>query len=85
MESLTQIILALTQEERDLLDFQVQRSTLTDQSIQTAQTALHHDLEVGLAQLEAGETTEYDQASLPMLLEKIRQRGQEQIAQRDAQ
>jgi hypothetical protein len=82
VESLAQIILALTQEERELLDFQVQRSTLSDEAIQAS---LHHDLQVGLAQLEAGQSTEYDQTSLLTLLENIRERGKQRLVQREAQ
>jgi sugar diacid utilization regulator len=81
IDSLTQIILSLTEEERSLLGVRVQHPNLSEAEIQAKYAALKQDIAIGVAQMQRGEFTEYDDESLPGLLDKIRSRGQQRLNQ----
>jgi hypothetical protein len=73
VDTLTQIVLSLTEQERQLLMWQIQvphpldRQTLTEK------------LTLAAEQLRSGEYTEYTDETLPQLLDKIRERGQQRL------
>jgi hypothetical protein len=74
IDTLTQIISTLTDEEREILIHQLQTSDPT-------QEALKQEIEIGAHQLQSGQYTDYDDASLPDLLGKIQQRGRQRLEQ----
>jgi hypothetical protein len=78
IDSLAQIILSLTEEERQLLEQKMRHFRQKDE-LQQKREALQRDLAIGLEQLENGEYTEYDDSSLPSLLETIRQHGRQRL------
>jgi hypothetical protein len=73
IDTLTQIILALNEQERQLLFHQLQDPHPAD--LQN----LQQKIEIGAQQLLNGEYTEYTDETLPELLGKIRSRGQNRI------
>jgi hypothetical protein len=73
IDTLTQIILALNEQERQLLFHQLQDPNPAD--LQN----LQQKIEIGAQQLLNGEYTEYTDETLPELLGKIRSRGQNRI------
>lgn len=75
IETLTQIISTLTDEEREILIDQIQASQ------SNAQEGLKQKIAIGMKQLQDGQYTEYDDNSLPDLLMKIKQRGQKRLGQ----
>jgi hypothetical protein len=75
IQTLTQIILTLTDEERDILFHQISEAAVSDQE------ALKAAIAVGATQLQNGQYTEYDEASLPDLLLKIKERGRQRLEQ----
>jgi hypothetical protein len=75
IDALAQIILSLTDEERQLLEQRIQAPT-TESELQQQREMLRHDLAIGIEQLKRGEYQEYDDASLPHLLTTIKSRGQ---------
>lgn len=79
IESLSQIILSLTEEERSLLGLRVGNPDLSETELQAKYSALKQDIAIAAAQLHQGEYTEYDDASLPDLLADIQQRGQQRL------
>jgi Trp operon repressor len=79
IDSLTQIILSLTEEERSLLGVRVQNPNLSEPELQAKYAELQRDITIGVAQIQRGEYTEYDDESLPGLLEIIRDRGQQRL------
>jgi hypothetical protein len=82
IDSLAQIILSLTDEERQLLGQKIQYSAaLPKGEIQRQQAALQRDIMLGIEQLKNGNYTEYDDSSLPSLLENIKIRGKQQLKQ----
>ena len=69
LDSLTQIILALSQEEYQILVEKIQHSRLTEtQNIES----LKQDIAAGIQQLENGEYTEYDENNLSTLITSIK-------------
>jgi sugar diacid utilization regulator len=81
IDSLTQIILSLTEEERALLGVKVQHPDLSETELQAKYADLQRQIAIGVAQMQQGEYSEYDDASLPGLLETIRNRGQQRLNQ----
>jgi hypothetical protein len=75
IDTLTQIILSLNEQERQLLLHQLQDPHPTDRQ------SLQHKLEIGAQQLQNREYTEYTDETLPELLDKIRSRGQNRLRQ----
>lgn len=75
IETLTQIILSLSEQERELLFHQLQDPNPTDTQ------SLQQKIAVGAQQLLDGEYTEYTDETLPELLGKIRSRGQNRLSQ----
>jgi vacuolar-type H+-ATPase subunit E/Vma4 len=73
IETLTQIILSLNEQERQLLLHQLQ-----DPSPNDAQS-LQQKISIGAQQLLDGEYTEYTDKTLPELLGEIRSRGQNRL------
>ena len=76
IETLTQIILALNEQERQLLLCQFQDPNSTDPQ------SLKEKIAIGAQQLRDGEFTEYTDETLPNLMAKIRSRGQALLGQR---
>ena len=74
IDTLTQIILALNEQERQLLLHQLQNPNPTDSQ------SLHQKLEIGAQQLQNGDYTDYTDDTLPELLGKIRSRGQNRLS-----
>ncbi|NCQ97595.1 MAG: hypothetical protein EWV75_12890 [Microcystis wesenbergii Mw_QC_S_20081001_S30D] len=83
IDSLAQIILSLTDEEQQLLLQKIQHPALAAEEIQRQREVLKRDIELGIEQLRQGDYTEYDESSLPSLLETIKmlakQRLQEEL------
>ena len=74
IDTLTQIILSLNEQERQLLLHQLQDPNLNDLQ------SLQQKLEIGAQQLQNGEYTDYTDETLPELLGKIRSRGQNRLS-----
>lgn len=81
IDSLAQIILSLTEEEQKLLAQKIQYPSLSDDDFQKKREALQSDLALGVKQLKDGEYSEYDESSLPNLLETIKTRGKQRFQQ----
>jgi sugar diacid utilization regulator len=81
IDSLTQIILSLNDEERSLLSAKVQNPHLSEAELQTRLDELKREIAIGWEQLERGEYTEYDDTTLPILLESIKSRGRQRRAE----
>jgi hypothetical protein len=79
IDSLAQIILSLTEEERQLLEQKIRHQHQSEDEPQRKREALQHDILIGVEQLQNGEYTEYDDSSLPTLLETIKQRGRHKL------
>jgi hypothetical protein len=75
IDTLTQIILSLNEQERLLLLHQLQDPSPIDSQ------SLQQKLEIGVQQLQNGDYTEYTDDTLPELLGKIRSRGQSRLSQ----
>jgi hypothetical protein len=75
IETLTQIILSLNEQERQLLLHQLQDPNPTDTQ------SLQQKISIGAQQLLDGEYTEYNDETLPELFDKIRSRGQNRLSQ----
>ncbi|CBN56228.1 MULTISPECIES: hypothetical protein [Kamptonema] len=84
IESLTQIILSLTDEERQLLAQKINFSSLSSEEIQLKREALQSEITLGAEQLKSGDYTEYNDLSLPNLLKTIKSRGKQRIQQEQA-
>ncbi|NHC33426.1 hypothetical protein [Scytonema millei] len=85
IDSLAQIILSLTDEERQLLAQKIQHSPLSDEEHQHKKEALQRDITLGVEQLKNGDYTEYNDSSLPNLFENIKRRGKQRLGQEPAQ
>jgi hypothetical protein len=85
IDSLAQIILSLTDEERQLLAQKVQYSSLSAGEVQREREVLQGAITLGAEQLKNGDYTEYDDSSLPNLLETIKIRGKQRLQQEQAQ
>ncbi|WP_013321354.1 hypothetical protein [Gloeothece verrucosa] len=81
IDSLAQIILSLTDEEQQLLAQKIQFSSLNSEELQHKRQVLQHDLSVGAEQLKNGNYTDYDESSLPSLLETIKMRSKQRLQQ----
>jgi hypothetical protein len=75
IETLTQIILSLSEKEREILLHQIQDPTPADPQ------SLQQKLSIGAQQLCNGEYVEYTDETLPDLFTKIRARGQNRLNQ----
>ncbi len=74
VDSLAQIILALTDEERRALTEKLRAKPLSEEE-QAKLTELRQALMLGVEQLRAGQFTAYTNETLPDLAAKIRERG----------
>ena len=81
IDSLAQIILSLTNEERQLLVQKIQHPALSNEESKRQREALQHDINLGIEQLQNGDYTEYDDSSLPSLRETIKMRGKQRLQQ----
>ena len=79
LDSLTQIILSLSQEEYQILVEKVQHSRLTEQQKTQNIESLKQDIAAGIQQLQNGEYTEYDENNLSTLITSIKARGRERL------
>ena len=75
IDTLTQIILSLNEQEREILLHQLQDPHPTDPQ------SLQQKIAIGAQQMRNGEYTEYTDETLPELLGKIRSRGQDRLSQ----
>lgn len=75
IETLTQIILSLNEQERQILLHQLQDPNPTDSQ------SLQQKISIGAQQILDGEYTDYTDETLPELMSKIRFRGQKRISQ----
>jgi hypothetical protein len=73
IDSLAQIILSLSEEEREFLEEKIK--PLSTSETQSNLEILQHDILLGVNQIENGDYSEYDDLSLPNLLESIKTRG----------
>ena len=81
IDSLAQIILSLTNEERQILVRKIRHSILSEEEIQRQLEALQRDINLGIEQLKKGDYNEYDDSSLPSLLKIIKMRGKQRLQQ----
>ena len=72
LDSLTQIILSLSQEEYQILVEKIQYSRLTEQQKTQNIESLKQDIAAGIQQLQNGEYTEYDENNLSTLITSIK-------------
>lgn len=79
IDSLAQIILSLTDDERQVLVQKIQYPLLSCEEVQKKREALQKDIAVGAEQLKNGEYVEYDDSSLLNLLETIKMRGKQRL------
>jgi len=79
IDSLAQIILSLTKEERNSLEQKIKPSSSNE--IETKFETLQYDINLGISQIQNGDYTEYDDLSLPNLLETIKIRGNDRLGQ----
>jgi hypothetical protein len=77
INTLTEIILTLSNEERVILMHQIQTANLNDADLET----LKQEISIGVKQLQTEQYTEYDDQSLPDLLLAIKQRGRQRLEQ----
>jgi hypothetical protein len=71
LDSLTQIILSLSQEEYQILVEKIQHSRLTEKQKTQNIESLKQDIAAGIQQLQNGEYTEYDENNLSTLITSI--------------
>jgi hypothetical protein len=81
IDTLTQIIFALTEEERHILIHKLLTPNQTSDTTKADRETLKQEIAIGVEQLQAGQYTEYDDSSLPNLLLTIKQRGQQRLQQ----
>ncbi len=81
IDSLAQIILSLSDEERQLLAEKIQYPLLSNDELQKKRDALQSDIALGVKQLKDGEYVEYDDSSLPSLLKTIKTHGKHRLQQ----
>ncbi|MBS9391677.1 MAG: hypothetical protein HEQ29_00430 [Dolichospermum sp. LBC05a] len=79
LDSLSQIILALSQEEYQILVEKIQHSRLTEHQKTQNIESLKQDIAAGIQQLQNGEYTEYDENNLSTLITSIKERGRERL------
>ncbi|MFB2895555.1 hypothetical protein ACE1CI_21830 [Aerosakkonemataceae cyanobacterium BLCC-F50] len=85
IDSLAQIILSLTDEEQQLLAQKIQYPSLSNEELQNKREVLQRDIALGVKQLKNGEYTEYDDSTLPNLLDNIKMRGKQRLQQEQSQ
>jgi hypothetical protein len=81
IDTLTQIILALTEEERHILIHKLLTQNQTSDTTKVDRETLKQEIAIGVQQLQTGQYTEYDDSCLPNLLVTIKQRGQQRLKQ----
>ena len=81
IDTLTQIILALTEEERHILIHKLVNPNQTSDTTKVDRETLKQEIAIGAGQLQTGQCTEYDDSCLPNLLVTIKQRGQQRLKQ----
>ena len=81
IDSLAQIIRSLTDEEQQLLLQKIQHPALAAEEIQRQREALKRNIELGIQQLRQGDYPEYDESSLPSLLETIKMLAKQRLQQ----
>lgn len=81
IDTLTQIILALTEEERHILLHKLLTPERASDTSNAERETLKQEIAIGAQQLQAGQYTDYDDTSLPNLLLTIKQRGQQRLQQ----
>ncbi|GET39382.1 hypothetical protein [Microseira wollei] len=81
IDTLTQIILALTDEERHILIHKVLTPNQASDTTNAEQETLKQEIAIGAQQLQTGQFTEYDDTSVPNLFLTIKQRGQQRLQQ----
>jgi hypothetical protein len=81
IDTLTQIILALTEEERHILIHKLLTPNQTSDTTKVDRETLKQEIAIGAGQLQTGQYTEYDDSSLPNFLVTIKQRGQQRLKQ----
>jgi hypothetical protein len=79
LESLTQIILSLSQEEYQILIEKIQYSRLTEHQKQENIESLKEDIGVGIQELQNGQYTEYNENTLSSLITSIKATGRERL------
>ncbi len=79
IDSLAQIILSLSEEERQILTHKIQHPELSENELKHRQKMLQDEINLGRKQLENGQYMEYDEDSLPSLLDTIRMRGKKRL------
>ena len=82
IDTLTQIILALTEEERHILIHKLLIPNPTSDTTKADRETIKQEIAIGAGQLQTGQYTEYDDNSLPNLLVTIKQRGQQRLQQK---
>lgn len=75
LESLTQIILSLSQEEYQILIEKIQYSRLIEHQKQENIESLKEDIGVGIQEFQNGQYTEYDENTLSSLITSIKAKG----------
>jgi hypothetical protein len=73
IDSLAQIILSLTEEEREFLEQKIKPLSISE--AQSKLEILQHDILLGVNQIQSGDYSEYDDLSLLNLLESIKTRA----------
>jgi hypothetical protein len=79
LESLTQIILSLSQEEYQILIEKIQYSRLPEHQKQENIESLKKDIGVGIQELQNGQYTEYNENTLSSLITSIKAKGRERL------
>jgi hypothetical protein len=79
IDSLITIIRSLNPEEQQLLKQKIEQPHLSETELQQQKAALQQDINIGVEQLQNGEYNEYDDLSLPSLLDTIKTRGQQTL------
>ncbi len=79
LDSITQIILSLSEEEYQILVEKIQHSRLTEHQKQQNIESLKQDIAVGIEQLQNGQYTEYDENTLATLITSIKARGRQRL------
>jgi hypothetical protein len=82
IDTLTQVILALTEEEHHILIHKLLIPNPTSDTTKADGETLKQEIAIGAGQLQTGKYTEYDDNSLPNLLVTIKQRGQQRLQQK---
>ena len=79
IDSLAQIVLSLTDDERQLLAQKIQYPLLSGEELREKRAALQRDIALGVEQLKKGEYVEYDESSLLNLHKTIKMRGNQRF------